>query len=74
MTGKAFLRDCRDDARNIINFSENSDVEKYLKGESFVIQAADGWALVCVEGYPLGWAKVLDGRMKNKYLKSWIMR
>ena len=61
-------------ARNVINFRKNSDkAERYLKGESFDVQACGGWALVCAEGYPLGWAKVRDGWMKNKYLKSWVM-
>jgi len=63
----------KSDVRNTINFSSNSrDAEKYLKGESFDVEAKNGWALVCVDGYPLGWAKVQNGRMKNKYLKSWI--
>ena len=65
----------KSDVRNTINFSSNSrDAERYLKGESFDVEAKNGWALVCVDGYPLGWAKVQNGRMKNKYLKTWIMR
>jgi len=59
-------------ARNAVDFEADSIcVEKYLKGESFDVQADDGWALVCVCGYPLGWGKVRDGRMKNKLLKYW---
>ena len=61
------------DARNVINFDSNSsEAERYLKGESFDVQAGDGWALACVDGYPLGWGKVIGGRMKNKLLKYWI--
>ncbi|MDR1559597.1 MAG: RsmB/NOP family class I SAM-dependent RNA methyltransferase [Clostridiales bacterium] len=63
------------DARNVINFKPDSrDAEKYLKGESFEADVGNGWALVCADSYPLGWAKLRDGRMKNKYLKAWIMR
>jgi len=59
-------------ARNAVNFTADSpDAIRYLKGESFDVNAGEGWALVCVDGYPLGWGKVKDGRMKNKLLKSW---
>jgi NOL1/NOP2/sun family putative RNA methylase len=50
----------------------NKDAERYLKGESFDCECDDGWALAAIGEYPLGWAKVQDGRMKNKYLKGWI--
>ncbi len=29
------------------------------------------WYLVCVDGYPLGWAKCSNNGMKNKYLAGW---
>lgn len=29
------------------------------------------WFLVCVDGYPLGWAKYSNNGMKNKYLAGW---
>lgn len=29
------------------------------------------WFLVCVDGYPLGWAKYANNVMKNKYLAGW---
>lgn len=29
------------------------------------------WFLVCVDGYPLGWAKISNNGMKNKYLAGW---
>lgn len=53
-------------------------VVRYLKGET--IQVDDvrvthkkGWQLVCVNGYPLGWGKLVNGQLKNKYLASWRM-
>ncbi len=63
----------REDAKIVIDFNRDSpETTKYLKGDSFETGGADGWALVCMEGFPLGWGKVKDGRMKNKYLKGWI--
>ncbi len=62
------------DAKNFVNFPLHSDeVIKYLKGESFDYYCNDGWNLICVEGFPLGWGKCQNGRIKNKYLKSWLM-
>lgn len=64
----------KDDAKFIINFNINDlNLTKYLKGESFKIDCDnDGWHLVCLKGYPIGWAKVQNKRLKNKYLASWI--
>jgi NOL1/NOP2/fmu family ribosome biogenesis protein len=33
----------------------------------------DGFVLVCVDGYPLGWGKAAKGVIKNKYLAGWRM-
>ena len=61
-----------EEARAAVNYGADCrDVLRYLKGESFDIQADDGWVLVCAGGYPLGWGKASGGRMKNKLLKSW---
>ena len=30
-----------------------------------------GWQLLCVSGYPLGWGKLVNGLLKNKFLASW---
>ena len=51
-------------------------VIKYLKGETLMAEELDqngekGWYLVCVDGYPLGWAKYANGMLKNKYLPGW---
>ncbi len=64
----------KEDARFVIDFARGEEgLFRYLKGESFDHDAHDGWNLVCVDGFPLGFAKVLDGRIKNKYSKSWLM-
>jgi len=65
----------KEDVKYVINFDiDDNNLIRYLKGESFVIDNLnEGWNIVCVEGYPLGWGKVQNGRLKNKYLPSWKM-
>lgn len=51
-------------------------VMKYLKGETIEIDdisvsRSKGWQLVCVNGYPLGWGKLVNGTLKNKYHAGW---
>ena len=48
-------------------------VIKYLKGETIEADSTDGFTLVSVDGYPLGFAKAKDGTLKNKYLPGWRM-
>lgn len=62
-----------DSYENCISFSaEDSRVIKYLKGETIEAdKAASGWVLVCVDGFPLGFAKASGTVLKNKYLAGW---
>ena len=30
-----------------------------------------GWKLVCVDGFGLGWGKLVNGTLKNKYPVGW---
>lgn len=60
-----------------INLSQ-SDVRvyRYLKGETITVDDVPvknpkGWQLVCVDGYPLGWGKLVNGLLKNKYVSGW---
>ena len=76
-----------DKVKACINFSiDDSDLFRYLKGESFVpgtlgtvpANLSDGWSLITLDtgkksAFPIGWAKVTDGRIKNKYPKGWLM-
>ncbi len=63
----------KEDAKISLDFKQDDDdLKRYLRGESFNVDCADGWVLVCVEGYPLGWGKVQNSRLKNKYLPSWM--
>jgi NOL1/NOP2/fmu family ribosome biogenesis protein/23S rRNA U2552 (ribose-2'-O)-methylase RlmE/FtsJ len=49
------------------------NVIRYLKCESIELEEdlADGWYLVCVEDFPLGWIKAAKHSYKNKYLPGW---
>ena len=51
-------------------------VIRYLKGETVVVDKPyKGYALFCVDGYPLGWCKGNgSGTMKNKYYPGWRMQ
>ncbi|MGN1084471.1 MAG: RsmF rRNA methyltransferase first C-terminal domain-containing protein, partial [Lachnospiraceae bacterium] len=51
------------------------DVIRYLKCETITAKTpvADGFVLVCADGYPLGWGKASGGVIKNKYLAGWRM-
>ncbi len=64
------------DANNSIHFSQADDrVMRYLRGETLQIKdfdVKDGWCLVCINEYPLGFGKVSGGQLKNKYPKAWI--
>lgn len=46
---------------------------KYLKCETLELEdvKGKGWYLVCVSGYPLGWGKLANGTLKNKYPAGW---
>jgi NOL1/NOP2/sun family putative RNA methylase len=55
---------------------EDERVLRYLRGETLTLtetEAAepDGWQLVCVDGYPLGWGKKNRSTLKNKYHSGW---
>ena len=58
----------KEEVKNTEDFSLQDDrVIRYLKGETVEADGKDGWTLVCVDGFPLGWAKRQGGRLKNKY-------
>ncbi|MCI5944509.1 MAG: RsmF rRNA methyltransferase first C-terminal domain-containing protein [Eubacterium sp.] len=57
---------------NVISL-ELSDVrvDKYLRCETVFAKAKDGWALICADEFPLGWGKVKNETVKNKYPAGW---
>ena len=69
----------KEDYKNNLNLSsEDERVLRYLKGETLTLteeEAAqpNGWQLVLVDGYPLGWGKKNNASLKNKYHSGWRM-
>lgn len=60
----------KDDYSNILNLSlDDERVIKYLKCETLDVKdkGMNGYVLVCVDNYPLGFGKVDKGILKNKY-------
>ena len=66
-----FLKPCN--VINKINLDLNDiNVVKYLKGETIETTFdKNGWVLIMVNNFPLGWGKVQNGKVKNKYLTTW---
>ncbi len=70
----------KDEYQNVIDFNcEDIRVIKYLKGETLDVEDVlsnkdKGWYLVCVDGYPLGFAKAGNQMLKNKYAIGWRMQ
>jgi NOL1/NOP2/fmu family ribosome biogenesis protein len=51
-------------------------VMKYLKGETIDLKdqnVPDGWCLIHVDSWPLGFGMVKKGVCKNKLQRSWII-
>ena len=62
--------------KQTIHFDVNDErVIKYLKCETIDVSDLDtkmnGWVLVCVDHFPLGFGKISKGVIKNKYAKGW---
>lgn len=60
-----------------VSLSSGDDrIMRYLKGESVELSEKEtpvkkGWILVGTDGFPLGWAKLAGGMLKNKYYPGW---
>lgn len=65
------------DAEAVISLPvDDPRITRYLKGETLLIQPDEaphkkGWHLLCVSGYPLGFGKLVNGTLKNKYPAGW---
>ncbi len=56
------------DAALTANFAADSDeIAAYWQGLDFASAGPDGWLLVAVDGFGLGWGKRVNGRIKNHY-------
>lgn len=55
--------------------SDSLNAIKYLKGETIHLDiTTEGIHLVCTDGFPIGWAKINRGTLKNMYPVSWRMQ
>ncbi|ACL76514.1 RsmF rRNA methyltransferase first C-terminal domain-containing protein [Ruminiclostridium cellulolyticum] len=62
----------KSEMKNTISFESNSrDVNSYLKGETLIVSGEKGYTGVCVDNFPLGWAKQTGDMLKNLYPKGW---
>lgn len=68
----------------VFSFSQDDErLDAYLRGETLLVEdlvakkkekgesVKNGWYLICVEGYPLGYGKLAGTTLKNKYPSSW---
>ncbi|PNV64104.1 SAM-dependent methyltransferase [Clostridium sp. chh4-2] len=65
-----------DEFENSISFAHDDPrVIRYLKGETILLEQDEpernGWCLIGVDGYPLGFAKGNKRNLKNKYYPGW---
>lgn len=50
--------------------ADDEALHRFLKGESLARDGENGWTLVTVNGFSLGWGKQVDGQLKNHYPKG----
>lgn len=61
----------KEECKNVLDLSiDDGRVEKYFCGETLEGEVANGWCLVCVDGFPVGWAKGVNGTLKNHFPKG----
>jgi NOL1/NOP2/fmu family ribosome biogenesis protein len=65
------------DAEAVISLPVSDErITRYLKGETILVSPEEaahskGWHLLCVDGYPLGFGKLVGSTLKNKYPAGW---
>jgi NOL1/NOP2/sun family putative RNA methylase len=58
--------------KRCINYlSTDGQLNRYLKGETLMVEGEKGYTCICVDGYTLGWAKQMGDMLKNLYPKGW---
>jgi len=68
---------CPKEGVKVVDFDFSDErVARYLRGETFDVEdmqmdKTNGWRLVCVNGYPLGWGRLTGSTLKNKYHPGW---
>ncbi len=57
----------------LINYNisrDDAQIQTYLTGQSLHGDVKDGWVLITVDGYSIGWGKAVKGQIKNHYPKG----
>lgn len=62
--------------QTVVSWPEADErVIRYLKGETILLKddedSVTGWCLICMNSYPLGFAKGAGRTLKNKYYPGW---
>ncbi len=66
-----FFMACGKSFKRKIELTPESDgIKKYLHGEEIEVNCENGWAVVTVNGCPVGGAKAVNGKAKNHYPKG----
>ncbi|MGB9866590.1 MAG: RsmB/NOP family class I SAM-dependent RNA methyltransferase [Bacillota bacterium] len=61
-----------DQVKQVLRLSPSDPrVRAYLRGEEICVDAIQGWVLVMVEEFPLGWGWVRHARLRNFYPRHW---
>lgn len=67
-------------AEHTINLNE-SNAWRYLRGETLELieqntypSEEKPWILMCFNDFPLGWARLVQGRLKNQLPPGWVVR
>lgn len=67
----------KDDVDAIVSLPVSDQrLTRYLKGETLLLEPDEathpkGWHLLCVDKYPLGFGKLVNQTLKNKYPAGW---
>lgn len=59
--------------KKFVSFPADSrELAAYLRGETLET-GAQGWTVVCVDGWPIGWGKGVQGTLKNHFPRGWMV-
>lgn len=62
----------KEDARHSIDISSTDEnAIRYLKGETITLEGEKGLNLITIDGFPVGWGRLLGRTLKNDYPPSW---
>ncbi|MFR5101454.1 MAG: RsmF rRNA methyltransferase first C-terminal domain-containing protein, partial [Christensenellaceae bacterium] len=62
----------RKECRNVVSIpSDDPRTDKFLRGETVgAEECKNGWCIVCIDGYPVGLGKAVNGTIKNHIPKG----